>query len=187
MTITFLIVFLSQLYLAWSIPKNEKRQSGSLNFCWGENAVCAVQDLLYNECSTFQSPYNGPKYYNCICSNGYVSLEEACNFCQVFYNISNIINNVDLDKSACQSYSVSIAPVPSSILAIESEYNSTYTSGPGVVTKATTQYGGGPAATTPTSTSSVLPSSTAASMGGVMGVDDVLAMSAILSGIWFCT
>jgi hypothetical protein len=104
----------------------------------------------------------------------------------VGWNLSDIVYYGEDDKTMCSSYSVSIAPIPSSVLSIESQYNQTFTTLPGVVTRATTQYGGGPAVTTFPPTSSLLPSNTAASVGGSVCRADgvgVLLISAILSGI----
>jgi hypothetical protein len=71
------LLILSEVAAAVLRPKVEKRASGNLNFCFGNNSICAVQDDLYNDCSEYQDPYNEPKYTTCICSNGYVAVEEA--------------------------------------------------------------------------------------------------------------
>jgi hypothetical protein len=71
------------LLLSWQLAsgaagrKVEKRQSGNLDFCYGNNSICAVQNNLYEACSAFQNPYIEAKWAGCICANGYVAVEEA--------------------------------------------------------------------------------------------------------------
>jgi hypothetical protein len=49
-----------------------------------------------------------------------------CYDCQLAYNLSIIYNGPE-NRRGCSSVGVSIAPIPSSIVAIESVYNKTYT------------------------------------------------------------
>lgn len=49
-----------------------------------------------------------------------------CNWCQAAYDLS-YFDDASSNKAGCSSVGVSVAPIPSSILVAESQYNQTYT------------------------------------------------------------
>jgi hypothetical protein len=71
-------VFLQQYVAAAPNRMVDERQiGGDLSFCYGENSICAIQNDLYDQCENYQEPYQLQKWYQCICGNGYVSVEQA--------------------------------------------------------------------------------------------------------------
>ena len=113
-----------------------------------------------------------------------------CTWCEMVYNIS-YFNDIAENKEGCSSVGVSVAPIPASILSVESYYNQTYTGGytfseadstisavsttrhvsnPGIPNILTLNGGGQPSTrTTPTSTQGFgpLPSATTSSTATV--------------------
>ncbi|OCK73510.1 hypothetical protein K432DRAFT_447799 [Lepidopterella palustris CBS 459.81] len=151
-TATFISLFsVSLLQLVSAEPTLEetkrrkilKRQgSQDLSFCYGDNSICSVGNDLFQQCGN----YEDVQFYKCICGNGYVSVNEACYWCQLAYHLDIYYNGAS-DRDGCSSAGVPIAPIPSSVLALEASYNMTYTgiiSGTGAANTASP----GPVATT---------------------------------------
>ncbi|RKK62449.1 hypothetical protein BFJ69_g17021 [Fusarium oxysporum] len=93
-----------------------------LSFCYGERSICEVYGVLLDQC---YSKGSGDPFIECLCQNGYVSVDQACYWCQLAYDL-NPVSVLD-HKAQCSSAGVSIAPIPSSILDQASSYNATYT------------------------------------------------------------
>jgi hypothetical protein len=55
----------------------ERQIVGDLSFCYGDGSICDVSNALYTQCETYQQPYQPVKWYQCVCGNGYVSVDEA--------------------------------------------------------------------------------------------------------------
>lgn len=73
-----------------------------------------------------------------------------CVWCQAAYDLS-YYNDVPQNKEGCSSIGATIAPIPSSILAAESQYNKTYTGVISGATATTTGHSGSAGAITSTS------------------------------------
>lgn len=73
-----------------------------------------------------------------------------CYWCQLAYNL-DIAYDGPSDKDGCSSAGVSIAPIPSSVLALEASYNQTYT---GIISGAVSTTTGPPASVAASSTGS---------------------------------
>jgi hypothetical protein len=78
-TFPITLLLLISWHLAGAVPQRrvEKRQSGNLNFCYGNNSICAAESTLYDDCETYQDPYIEAKWFGCACANGYIAVEEA--------------------------------------------------------------------------------------------------------------
>lgn len=73
-----------------------------------------------------------------------------CYWCQLAYNLDTFYSGPS-DKDGCSSAGVSIAPIPSSVLALEASYNQTYT---GIISGAASATTGPPASVAASSTGS---------------------------------
>ncbi len=74
-----LIPLFSQLCVAAAPSRmiSERQGGQDLSFCYGENSICDFAINLFDQCQNYQEPYDPEKWYQCICGNGYVSVEEA--------------------------------------------------------------------------------------------------------------
>lgn len=72
-----LFLFISQHYSVAAVPDRriEERQDQDLSFCFGDNSICTFSNSLYSQCQNYFS--DTTEWYNCICGNGYVSVDEA--------------------------------------------------------------------------------------------------------------
>ncbi|KAH8591099.1 hypothetical protein B0O99DRAFT_719784 [Bisporella sp. PMI_857] len=96
-----------------------------LSFCFGRNSICETSNNLYTQCKRFQDDYDNLKpWYECLCGNGYVSVDEACDWCQEVYQLGGSSYNM---RDDCVENGASIAAIPTAILAQQSSYNATYT------------------------------------------------------------
>ena len=99
-----------------------------------------------------------------------------CVWCQAAYDLS-YYNDVGQNKAGCSSIGATVAPIPSSILAAESQYNKTYT---GVISGATataTGHSGSAGAITSTSglpAQTTSTTSTVAQAGG--GINSIVTL-----------
>ncbi|KAH7187354.1 hypothetical protein DER44DRAFT_753921 [Fusarium oxysporum] len=111
--------------LTWFLVVIFQRQAfgtQDLSFCYGQRSICEVSTALFDQCN--EKGYGNP-FVECICENGYVSVDQACYWCQLAYDL-NPVSILDY-KAECSSASVSIAPIPPSVLDQASSYNATYT------------------------------------------------------------
>ena len=54
------------------------RQGGQdLSFCFGEGAICSIGNDLWDDCDNLVGASDQTPWYQCICANGYVSVEDA--------------------------------------------------------------------------------------------------------------
>ncbi|RDW63675.1 hypothetical protein BP6252_11220 [Coleophoma cylindrospora] len=123
-----------------------RRSSQDLSFCFGVNSICAVSNELFAQCGSFDNT----QFYKCICGNGYVAVDEACYWCQLAYNLDISYAGAS-NKEGCSSAGVPIAPIPSSVQALEASFNATYT---GVISGAGTTNTELPSSASATSTAS---------------------------------
>ncbi|KAH8880603.1 hypothetical protein GQ53DRAFT_848839 [Thozetella sp. PMI_491] len=161
-----------------------RARAEDLSFCFGQNSICATSNDMWDNCydQTGGQSKNATGWFTCICTSGYVSVDQACDFCQDVYSIEHL-DVRSIYTSGCSSVGATIAPIPSSVLSLEAKYNSTYT---GVIPGATGSPGGGggadsgvttPATATKTTTTKTTTTSengddsvTSAPGGGVNGV-----------------
>jgi hypothetical protein len=47
-----------------------------LQFCFGDGSICDYSVSLYKDCASFQNDQNQSKWYQCICLNGYVAVNQ---------------------------------------------------------------------------------------------------------------
>jgi hypothetical protein len=68
--------FLQQYVAAEPVPVSP-RQLGDLSFCFGVNSICDFSINLFQQCQNYLDSNDMPKWYQCICGNGYVAVDEA--------------------------------------------------------------------------------------------------------------
>lgn len=60
------------------MPQRIHSREQDLSFCYGEGSICAVGNDLFDDCESLSSNYDDLNpWYECLCSNGYVSVEDA--------------------------------------------------------------------------------------------------------------
>ncbi|KAG4411381.1 hypothetical protein IFR04_015488 [Cadophora malorum] len=120
---------LAALTAAEKSSEIEARQlKDDLTFCFGRGSYCGSALDLYDECSDLQrNTKDLDPWYECVCGNGYTATKISCNWCQDAYNLSYTGGLTEDQTESCQSLSYSIAPIPSSIQALQSSFNATYT------------------------------------------------------------
>ncbi|KAH8668429.1 hypothetical protein BX600DRAFT_496504 [Xylariales sp. PMI_506] len=96
---------------------------GDSSFCWGDNGICSVGLTLFDTCDGYSDT---DSWFSCICASGYVSVEDACYWCELAYNL-DIDWNGPSYTAECNSVSADIAPIPASVLSVESAWNASYT------------------------------------------------------------
>jgi hypothetical protein len=78
---TLLLPFLQQHVRAEISPdsaKQEERQvTGDDSFCFGTDSICTYSINLFEQCSNYLNSNDMTKWYQCICGNGYVSVDES--------------------------------------------------------------------------------------------------------------
>jgi hypothetical protein len=55
---------------------DDRQFSGDLSFCFGENSICSFSTDLFEDCQGFLGADEN-EWFQCICGNGYVSVDEA--------------------------------------------------------------------------------------------------------------
>jgi hypothetical protein len=56
----------------------QERQQDDLSYCYDEdNGICVFSNTLYNDCQAYVENINATQWYECICANGYVSVDQA--------------------------------------------------------------------------------------------------------------
>lgn len=137
-----------------------------LSYCYGENSICSVSNDLFEKCDAYEGDFeNMNPWYECLCGNGYVAVDEACYWCQLAYKLDiSYAGNANTD--GCSSASVTIAPIPSSVLALQSMYNQTYT---GIISGASAANTDSPAGSATAANSGFSASVTDASSGSATG------------------
>ena len=54
------------------------RQIGEdLSFCDGVNSICAQSNSLFDRCNAFSNQANDSQWFQCLCGNGYMAVNEA--------------------------------------------------------------------------------------------------------------
>jgi hypothetical protein len=48
----------------------------ALSFCFGYSSICSIGNDLYAACEKYDDFNNLGPFYQCICSNGYVTVED---------------------------------------------------------------------------------------------------------------
>ncbi|KAH9204402.1 hypothetical protein DL95DRAFT_451659 [Leptodontidium sp. 2 PMI_412] len=141
-----------------------------LSFCFGDGAYCTSALDLYDECRDLQNNIDDLNpWYECICANGYLSTEIACNWCQAAYHLTYTVGLTEDQTETCKSESYSIAPIPATVQALQSSLNATYT---GIVpgandnSDATTTGTAAPSATSGSDSSVTSKSDSSATSGG---------------------
>ncbi|KAL2136975.1 hypothetical protein VTI74DRAFT_11157 [Chaetomium olivicolor] len=94
-----------------------------LEVCWGKDSICEAQNDLRKQCSQQEEAHGSNGYYGCVCTSGYGAVQEACDNCRLVYGLmSSRLANYTI---TCSSMSLTLAPIPSSILAQQSSRNAT--------------------------------------------------------------
>lgn len=117
---------------------------GDLSFCFGQRSICDAALDLNSDCSSISEFHAN---FKCLCENGYAATNEACYWCQLAYDLSPLYTTAVQDT--CRDDGVEIAPIPASVLSIESKYNATYT---GVISSIVPSLTGPPSTPTPPAT-----------------------------------
>lgn len=119
-------------YRERNLQLQQRQIDPSLSYCFGLDGICSLSNTLYSPCGDITDT---SKYFECLCSNGYVATSRACCSCQEYYG-GDVSCAAGTDEEECSSLNVSIAPIPTSIVAEWAEFNATYTgivpSGPGM-------------------------------------------------------
>ncbi|KAE9371866.1 hypothetical protein N431DRAFT_377908 [Stipitochalara longipes BDJ] len=91
------------------------------------DGICSYASNLDANCNGFSDESDLTQWYECLCGNGYVSTQQMCIWCQVALDLPDFIDfGVSTYSSRCSSAHATIAPVPSSIIASLSAWNSSY-------------------------------------------------------------
>ena len=73
--VLFSVILLRYPVTARSAVTIEERQDEDLSFCFGEKSICEYSNDLFEDCQNYLEEL--PQWYNCVCANGYVSVDEA--------------------------------------------------------------------------------------------------------------
>ncbi|CZR56721.1 uncharacterized protein PAC_06610 [Phialocephala subalpina] len=162
------------------LARSKRDDIDNLDFCYGDHSICEENNNLHGACEAFETQDDQTQFYECLCGNGYVSVNQAlvmsiflevfpsltqssCGWCDDVFGLSGDMDSFYFDQ--CSSYSFTVAPIPSSVLALESSYNATYT-GTMPVGVTLTQGSGGSSQATTTGTGTSRVSKTSAGGSG---------------------
>ncbi|KAN0096498.1 hypothetical protein V8E51_015303 [Hyaloscypha variabilis] len=107
------------------------RQTPSTGEEYCLDGICSYSETLSSDCQGFSGQSDQTQWYECICGNGFVSANQECIWCQEALNLTDLSLDLwsqSIAFSGCSSAHATIAPVPSSVLASISAWNSSYSS-----------------------------------------------------------
>ncbi|KAF4445522.1 hypothetical protein F53441_10742 [Fusarium austroafricanum] len=89
-------------------------------YCTGDGSICEAYNKIDRKCRD----ETGKAYYKCTCESGWVPLQKACYDCRSAMG-EFMINIDDSNRESCKDDGLSVAPIPSSIISQQKEYNET--------------------------------------------------------------
>ncbi|KAM0426655.1 hypothetical protein ACHAPT_007971 [Fusarium lateritium] len=106
-------LFLVQVSMALISPEGRE-------YCTGDGSICEAYNKIDRECRD----KTGAEYTKCTCETGWVPLKEACYNCRRTFG-EFMFSQLDRDQGVCKDEGLTVAPIPSSIISQQKQYNKT--------------------------------------------------------------
>ncbi|KAK0716067.1 hypothetical protein B0H67DRAFT_256659 [Lasiosphaeris hirsuta] len=133
-----LLLILISISVGIVLGQDDDDDGEGLRFCFGTDSICVASNDMSSACRDEEDAHGSDAYWQCACLSGYAAVNDACDECQISYGMKNS-SIIDWDDS-CSDKGLSVAPIPSSIIAQQSSRNATYVAHAAEVPKTTVTY-----------------------------------------------